>query len=159
MCGTWPLSAKLDFHSTPFHTLRELIAYMPTKFRENILIGGRDMPPKRNSKRALWRRNSTFGFSYDKCHLSGTFLYMILLNFKKIAQRAAELYAIQLFLYLHCQRHHDTVPSCRQTGGPNPPTRMGRGVRGFFSPFLPSPPVPTYSLDGATFDATIAKLL
>jgi len=36
---------------------------------------------------------------------------------KKIAQRAAELYAIQHFLYLrlnlHCQRHNDTVPSCR----------------------------------------------
>jgi len=34
----------------PFHASRELITYIPTKFRKNILIGGRDMPPKRNSK-------------------------------------------------------------------------------------------------------------
>jgi len=101
----------------PFRTLRKLITYISAKFCENILIGGRDMPPKRNSKRALWWRNSTSGSNFDKCHLSGTFLYMILQNFKKITQRAAELYAIQLFLYvplnLHCQRHNDTVPSCR----------------------------------------------
>jgi len=40
---------------------------------------------------------------------------MILQTFKKIAQRAAELYAIQLFLHLllnlHCPRHNDAVPS------------------------------------------------
>jgi len=41
------------------------------------------MPLRRNSKRALWRRNSTSGSSSDKCHLSGTFLYMILQNFQK----------------------------------------------------------------------------
>jgi len=29
----------------------EPIVYIPTKYRENIFIGGRDMPPKRNSKR------------------------------------------------------------------------------------------------------------
>jgi len=28
----------------PFHTLGELMTYIPAKFRENILIGGRDMP-------------------------------------------------------------------------------------------------------------------
>jgi len=58
------------------------------------------MPRKRSLKRALWQRNVTSGFNFDKCHFSGTLLFMILQNFKKIAQRAAELYAIQLFLYL-----------------------------------------------------------
>jgi len=104
-----------------FHTFGEPIVYIPTKFRENILIGDRDMPPKQNLKRALWRRNSTSGSNCDKCHLSLNFLRMILRTFKKIAQRAAELYAIQLFLHLllnlHCKRHNDTVPSCRPSIG------------------------------------------
>jgi len=106
----WTPSSKLDFKEIvfgPFHTFGEPIVYIST------------MPRKRNSKRALWRRNSTSGSNFDKCHRSGTFLCMILQNFKKIAQRAAELYkpTIHLFLYLptnlHCQRHNDTVPSCR----------------------------------------------
>jgi len=78
------------------------------------------MPPKQKSKRDLWRRNSTStaGSNFEKCRLSGTFLCMILQNFKKICQRPAELYAILLFfiaylsLSLHCQRHNETVPSC-----------------------------------------------
>jgi len=105
-----------------FHTLRELITYIPTEIRENILIGGRDMPQKRNLKRAIWRRTADSGFNFHKRHLSETFLHMILQNFKEIAQHAAELYAIPLFLYLplnlHCQRHNDTVPSWR------PPIRV-----------------------------------
>jgi len=61
---------------------------------------------KRNSKRFLRRQNSTSGSNFDNCHLSGTFLRIILQkNFLKIAQRAAELYAIQLFLYLHLNQH------------------------------------------------------
>jgi len=50
------------------------IVYIPTKFRENILIGGRYAP--KNLKRALWRRNSTSGSSSDKYHISGIFLPM-----------------------------------------------------------------------------------
>jgi len=62
--------------------------------------------------------NFAVGSNFDKCHLSGTFLSMILQNFKKIAQRAAELYAIQLSLYLplnlHCQQHSVVMqPICR----------------------------------------------
>jgi len=85
---------KLDFRRNrvrPFHTLRELITCISTKFRENILIGGIDMPPKRNSNLALRRRNSISGSNFDKCHFSGTCLCVIVQNFKKIAQRAGEL--------------------------------------------------------------------
>jgi len=101
----------------PFHTFGEPIVYIPTKFCENILIRGRDMPQKRNSKWTFWRRNSSSAFNFDKCHLSGTFLCMIRQNFTKITQLTAELYVVQLFLYLplnlHCQRYNGTVPWCR----------------------------------------------
>jgi len=113
-------SAKLDFRRNRIWTIPHIwepIVFIPTKLRENHLIWDRDMPRKRNSERAFWRRNSTSGFNFDKCHFSETFLCMILENFKKITQCAAELYATLLFLYLplylHCKRHNDTVPSCR----------------------------------------------
>jgi len=35
----------------PFHTLRDPIIYICTKFGEDILIGGGDMLPKWNSKK------------------------------------------------------------------------------------------------------------
>jgi len=61
-----------------FHTLTELITYTPTKFRENILFGGRDMPPKRNSKQALeLAAEFYFQFHFDKCLLSGTLICII----------------------------------------------------------------------------------
>jgi len=50
MCGTWPLSAKLwnwifeGIIFGPFHTFDEPIVYIPTKFRETILIDGRCPP-------------------------------------------------------------------------------------------------------------------
>jgi len=56
----------------PFHTLRELITYAPTKFHENILIGGRDMPQNEIETVPL-AAISTSGFNFDKCYLSGTF--------------------------------------------------------------------------------------
>jgi len=37
----------------PLHTFGEPTVYIPTKFHENLLIGGRDMPRKRNTKWAL----------------------------------------------------------------------------------------------------------
>jgi len=50
----------------PFHTLAESTTYVFTKFRKkNILIRGKDMPPKQNSKRAFQRRNSSI-FNFDK---------------------------------------------------------------------------------------------
>jgi len=61
----------------------ELITYIPIKFLENILTGGKDMTRKLNSKRAVWLRNSTSCFNFDKCRLSGIFLCMILQNLKK----------------------------------------------------------------------------
>jgi len=92
---------------------------IPTKFRKNILIGGRDMPPKLNSKRARWRRNSAIGSSCDNCHPSGTFLRIIVLNFKKIARLSyckipiSLLMSVQLFLCIllniHCQWHSAVV--------------------------------------------------
>jgi len=90
----------------PFHAFGESIVYIPTKFRENILIGSRDMPQKRNLKRVLWRQNSTSGFKFGKCLPARTLLCIIVQNFKKIAQCTVEL-------NLHCQRHIDAVPSCR----------------------------------------------
>jgi len=42
----WPPSAILDFR-----TLRDFIIYAYTKFGEDILIGGVDMPPEWNSKK------------------------------------------------------------------------------------------------------------
>jgi len=49
MLHVWCIATvKLDFWRKrvfrPLRTLRELITYMLTKFRENILIGGRDCP-------------------------------------------------------------------------------------------------------------------
>jgi len=35
----------------PLHTLRHPVFHAHTKFREDTLIGARDMPPKRNSKK------------------------------------------------------------------------------------------------------------
>jgi len=96
----------------PFHTLRELITYIPTKFRENILSWGRHVPPKR----ALWRQNSTSGSNFDECHFSRTFLCMILQKiFKLLGTRWVLCDSTFLCLPLNprCQRHNDTVPSCR----------------------------------------------
>jgi len=86
MCGTWPLSTKLYFRRNRIWTIPhiwESIVYIPTKFRESTLIAGRDMPPKRNTLRALWRRNYTSGSNFDTYHLSWTFMCMILQNTKK----------------------------------------------------------------------------
>jgi len=65
----------------PFNTSRELITYIPTKCRKKYFDRGKDIPRKRNSKRALWRWigwNSTSSINFDKYHLSETFLCMIL---------------------------------------------------------------------------------
>jgi len=59
MYGTWLPSDELDFRSNRIWTIPHIwepTVYIPTKFRENILIGGRDKPPKRNSNRALSSR-------------------------------------------------------------------------------------------------------
>jgi len=98
---------------SPFHTLGQLMKYMSTKFSENVLIETEVCT--QNEIRI--GQNSTSSFNFDECHFLRTFLFMIVHNFKKITERAAELCAIQLFLYpslnLHCQRHNNTVPSCR----------------------------------------------
>jgi len=99
MCGTWLPSAKLDFKEKvfgTFHILREPITH-PPNFVENILIKGKDMLPKRNSKSALWRWNSTSGFNFDNCRLSGTLLYIIVQNVRKIVQSTAELLQLNYF--------------------------------------------------------------
>jgi len=100
------------------HTLREFITYIPTKFRENNLIGGRHIPIKRNSKPAL---ATEFYFRFQiltNAILRGpssVSLYKI--SRKSFTARLS--YCNSTFLYtglplnLHCQRHNDTVPSCR----------------------------------------------
>jgi len=55
------------------------------------------MLPKRNSKPALRRRNSTSDSNFDNRHPSGTLLRIILQHFKKIAQRTAELLQFNFF--------------------------------------------------------------
>jgi len=117
MCGTWPPSVKLDFQRKRIWTVGEPIIYTPTKFRENIFIGGIDMPPKQNPKKALWRQNSTSGSNFDNCHPLGTFLCIIIHNFFKNCSMHSWVIAIQLFLHmplnLRCQWHNDTVSSCK----------------------------------------------
>jgi len=53
------------------------------------------MPPKRNLKPAVWRRNFTSGSSFDN-HPS----VIIVQNFKKITQRTAELLRFNLSLHI-----------------------------------------------------------
>jgi len=64
----WPPSAILDYEESlfgPFRSLRDPISYVHTKFGEDIFIIGGDMPPKRNSRKRPWRRNSTSAFKVD----------------------------------------------------------------------------------------------
>jgi len=60
-----------------FHTSGEPIFYMPIKFRENILIGGRDMLQNEIPKQPFAGKNSTSGSCFDSHHPSGTFFYTI----------------------------------------------------------------------------------
>jgi len=122
MCGTQPPSAKLDFRRNRIWTSPHIwgahclhIYQISWKY----LDWGKDMRRKRNSKRAIWRCNSTSGFKFDKCRRPylETFLCMILQNFKKTAQRAAELHAILLFLYLSLNLHSNgTTTQCHHAG-------------------------------------------
>jgi len=50
-----------------------LVFYAHTKFDEDILIRGGDMPLKRKSKNAPWRRNSTSGSKVDPRRRLGDF--------------------------------------------------------------------------------------
>jgi len=88
------------------------------------------MPPKRNSKRALWRRNFSFGFNFDNDTYQNwnqnwnSFRDLPVYDptiFQENCSTRGWVIAIQLFLYLplylRCQRHNDTVPSRRPSIG------------------------------------------
>jgi len=122
MCGTWPPSAKLDFQRNRIWTILYLTGahclqlYIPTKCPENTLIGGRDMPVKRNSKLALWRWNSASDSIFHKCHVlrEPKFLRIIVQDFQKIAQRTAEL--LRFSFSLHTFQRTLLTTQCRHTG-------------------------------------------
>jgi len=59
--------------------------------RENILIGGRDVCPKIKFETSPLTAELTAGSNFHNFRPSGTFLCIIVQNFKKIAQRTAEL--------------------------------------------------------------------
>jgi len=100
----------------PFHTLRELSTYIPTKHCWNILIGGRDMPRKRNGSLGggilipIPILISVF-FRGPSCVWSYTI--------------SRKLHDMRLSFNLHCQRHNDTVLSWGRGHGPCMYQRVG----------------------------------
>jgi len=126
MCGTSLPSTKLDFRRNCIWTIPHIYGahclHTHQISRKYFDLGQiydirADIFPKTKFEMGPLAAEFYFRFQVDKCHLLGTFLCMIQQNFKKIAQCAAELCAILLFLYLplnlHCQWHNHTVPSCR----------------------------------------------
>jgi len=120
MCGTWPPSAKLDFWRNRIWTIPHIWGahclhthQIPWKYLDR----GQRYGPKNEICNGPSGDGILLAVSILKSVTSVTFrgpsfLCMIVQNFKKMTQRAAELYAILLFLYLHlnllCQGHNDT---------------------------------------------------
>jgi len=102
MCGTWLLSAELDFRRKHIWTIPHLggVHYLHThQILCKYLNWGQRYAPKRNLKRPLWQRISTSGSNFDNCHPLGTFLCIIVQNFKKITQSRATLLWFNFFLH------------------------------------------------------------
>jgi len=127
MCGTWPLSATLDLRRKRIRTISRLggahYLHRPThQISWKCVDRGQRYATEKKFETGSLAAEFYFLFQFwqqNYCHPSATFLHIIVQNFKKMAQRTAELSYCdstlslhRLPLNLHRQRHNDTVLSC-----------------------------------------------